>query len=82
MLTDDEVRLNTAENVNRLLQARGWSRRELARRTGDSAMAISRICRGENTAGSGLIARIAEAFDVSIDRLVGPPPKENLRKPA
>lgn len=82
MLTDDEVKANVAANVTRLLVKNGWSQRELARRTSDTTMAISRVCRAEHVAGSGILVRIAEAFDVSVDRLVLAPPREIMRQPA
>lgn len=80
MLTDDQVKANIAANVTRLLAKEGWSKSELARRTGDTAMAISRICRAEHVAGSGILARIAEAFDVNVDRLILDPPHGTAQK--
>jgi transcriptional regulator with XRE-family HTH domain len=74
MLTDDDVKANLSENLARLLADRGWSQSELARRTTDHVMTISRICRGQNAPTAGVLARIAEALDVSIDRLVSQPP--------
>jgi transcriptional regulator with XRE-family HTH domain len=78
MLTDDDVRTNVAENVRRLLSDRGWSQSELARHTGDTQQVISQICAARQVCGIGLLARIAEAFDVSLDRLVLPAPKRSL----
>ncbi len=78
MPTDDEVRVNVAENVKRLLEDRGWSQSELARRTGNTQAAISQICAARQVCGSGVLARIAEAFDVSMDRLASPPPQKSL----
>jgi transcriptional regulator with XRE-family HTH domain len=78
MLTDDEVKANIAENVTRLLHDRGWSQSELSRRTGISQVAISLICSGQRLCGSGVLCRIAEAFDVSLDRLVNAPARKIL----
>ena len=77
MLSDDDVLRNLAANVQRLLAAREWSQQQLSRATGEDPMTISRIIRGKNMPGTGVIARVAEAFDVSIDRLTGTPPEQN-----
>lgn len=75
MPTDIEARANIAANLNRILADRGWSYTNLAKATGDPLMTISRLCRGQNVPGAGVLARVAEALDVSMDRLVGAPPK-------
>jgi len=76
MINDDDVRRNLAENLCRILAERGISQRGLAAMTGDPVMTISRVCRGENLVRAGVRGRIAEALDVSADRLMGPPPKK------
>lgn len=78
MLTDDQTRRNIATNLRRILAARGISQRKLAELTGEPVMNISRAVRGENVANVAMIARIAEALDVSIDRLVSQPSSENI----
>jgi len=80
MLSNDDVRDNLAVNVRRLLEDRNMSQADLARRAGESENAISRVVRGCLLASSGTIARIAGAFDVSIDRLVTPSPGKNFPK--
>ena len=75
MITDQEVVANVAANVVRLLDARGWVQAELARATGVTTFTISRIVRGTTTPSGIALAKIAEAFDVSVDRLIGPPPR-------
>ena len=80
MISDLETARNIAANVRRLLEARQWSGRELARRTGEEPTTISRITRATNMPGAGVVARVAEAFDVSLDRLTGPPPKKLPKK--
>lgn len=77
MISDKDAKRNIAENVNRLLVAREWNQRDLAGATGETPMTISRICRAQTLPGIGILARIAEALDVSIDRLVGAPPKNS-----
>lgn len=75
MLTDEQVKVNVAANLRRLLADRGLSQRQLAVLTGDNEMTISNACRGVHVPGAGIITRIAEALDVSTDRLTGPVPK-------
>lgn len=76
MISDEDAVRNIARNLQRLLEDRGWSQSHLGRLTGESPTTITRIVRGLNKSGPGILARIAEALDVSIDRLVGPPPKK------
>lgn len=78
MITDEQVQTNIAENLSRLLADRKWSQSELHRRAGVSQVAISLILSGQRMPGAGVLARLAEAFDVSIDRLVGRPPEKSL----
>jgi len=76
MQTDEEVKQNLAANILRILEARGWDQPMLAEATGEWLSTINRICRGENLPRVGVVSRIAEALDVSIDRLIAPPPSE------
>lgn len=80
MLSDLEVRENLAFNVRRLLSARGWSQADLARNANESEMNISRVVRAASVVGTGVVARIAEAFDVSVDRLLAPPAEKFSQK--
>jgi len=75
MLSDPQVTANLAANLARILKDRGLNQTDLARMTGDPLMTISRVVRGTNDVRSGVVARIAEALDVSADRLLGPPPE-------
>ena len=76
MIQDEQARQNIAENLCRILDDRGLSQVALAKMTDSTEMSISRICRGAHTPGVGIIARIAEALDVSMDRLAGAPPEK------
>jgi len=76
VIDDDRAKQNIATNLGRLLSTRAWTQTALAEATGVSQSRISQIVRGHHMPGAGLLARIAEAFDVSIDRLVSPPPEE------
>ena len=79
MLTDDEVRENIAANVKRLLLDRGWNQSELARRAMESHANVNRVLHARQLPGSGILARIAEAFDVSTDRLLSAPPATSAK---
>ena len=74
MVDNELVSEHLAANVVRLLAARSMSMRALAAATGEAPMTISRICRGLTLPSIAVAMRIAEAFDVSLDRLVAPPP--------
>jgi transcriptional regulator with XRE-family HTH domain len=52
-----------------LLQQRGWSQNELARRTGVDATFLSRALRGvrHKSISGSLAGRIAEALDLPVD---------------
>ena len=75
VITDEEVKRHLAVNLTRILDERKLTRTELARRTGDPLMTISTACAGKCVPGAGIVARIAEALDVDVDRLIGPPPR-------
>jgi transcriptional regulator with XRE-family HTH domain len=75
MLTDDQVKTNVAANLNRVLDERQITQKELAARTGDPPMTISNICNAKHVLGGGVLARICEALDIDMDRLVGPAPE-------
>lgn len=68
--SDREVRDRIAKNVTDLLEMRGMSRRELARKTGDSVAAIARVAAGKHTAGAGMLVRVADALGVNVERLI------------
>lgn len=80
MITDDEIREHVAANVLRLIEEREWSQRDLAEKAGESPMNINRVCRGENVVRVGIVARIAEALGVNVDRLIAEPPSPVVRK--
>lgn len=73
---DAQSRQYIADNLRRILQDRELTQAALAAMTGDTEMMISRVCRGICTPGVGVVARIAEALDVSMDRLAGAPSKK------
>lgn len=79
MITNDVAARNIAQNVSRLLEERGWSVRELARRTFDPHMSVVNALSGEHIPNSGLLARIAEALETTTDALIFTPVKKSRR---
>lgn len=59
-------------NVSRMLAEREWSLSELARRSQNTVMLISRLTRQENMPAGDVLLRIAEAFGVKLDDLFKP----------
>ena len=76
MATDIEVKSNVSANLQRLLRDRGLTRTALAQMTGDPLMTISSTVSGKYVPNVALLSRIADALDVSIDRLISAPPEK------
>lgn len=78
MLTDEEVRENIAAHMPGF---RGeMSRYALAKLVGVATIQISRIEEGKHTPGAGMLARIAEALDVTTDDLLYGPQKKSHKR--
>ena len=69
VLSKNEALETVAANVEALILDRGWSARELARRSQNSAMRVSRLLNRENMPAADVLHRIAEALDVQLDEL-------------
>lgn len=69
MITKDHALEILSRNVERAMVQHGLGVRELARRTGDSAMSISRVIRAKQMPSGDMLHRIAEAMSISIDSL-------------
>jgi transcriptional regulator with XRE-family HTH domain len=69
VLSKNEALETVAANVEALILERGWSARELARRSQNSAMRVSRLLNRENMPAADALARIAECLGGSIDSL-------------
>lgn len=74
--TDTEVKSNLSANLHRLLRDRGLTRTALSQMTGDPLMTISSTVAGKHVPNVALLSRIADALDVSIDRLISAPPEK------
>ncbi len=60
------------ERIRAARKMRGWSQRELARRIGVSAMAISKYERGLDIPGSEVLLRLAQALGVRMEFFLRP----------
>ena len=79
-MQDNEATNNIAANVSRLLEERGMSQRALARAANEPVMNISRLVHGKNEPGIGILTRIAEVLETTVDALLAPTGKSISRK--
>jgi transcriptional regulator with XRE-family HTH domain len=75
VISNEKALENAARNMRSLLEKSGMSLRELARTTGDSPMTLSNILNAKHVPGVSVLARVAEAFGVTIDDLLKSPDK-------
>ncbi len=68
----EEVATQLGERIRAARRLAGLSQRELARRAGVSAMAISKYENGRMLPGSGMLLRLAEALGVEIEFFLRP----------
>lgn len=80
MLNDSEAKALIGFNVRRLLEQRGRTKYWLAKSISENESTVGRIANGIHCPGAGILARIAEALDVTIDELFSP--KKNSAKSA
>lgn len=62
---------NVAENIVKLRKARNWSQTDIANEIGTSRVMIGKYERGDNLPSLEALSKLADAFEVSIDYLVG-----------
>lgn len=74
MIDEAKAIENLAANVERLMEARGWSASELARKSEQKPMTISRILHRSHMSTVPVVASIAAAFGVSMDSLLSESP--------
>lgn len=67
---EDDASRRLAGRLKLEREARGWSLADLAERSGVSRGAISKIERGQSSPTAGLLARLADAFDLTLAGLV------------
>ena len=62
---------NIGERIIQLRKTKKWSQEDLAKQINASRIMIGNYERGDNTPSMEVIIKIARAFDVSIDYLLG-----------
>lgn len=78
-VTDDTTKRVLAANIQHRLAASGMSQRALARETGDPLMTINGIVRGMHMPGAGVLTRIAEALDTTVENLLVTPKRKSQK---
>lgn len=81
-MTDDQTLRNIAANLLRLLRLHNLSQNALAREIDESPVRINHYCQAKRMPGAGVLSRIAGRFDVTVDQLIGQPPKVSKKKSA
>lgn len=74
-MTPKRAKLNIAENLQRILSARGMNTLELVRLTKEPQNTIYAIVRGESEPRAAVLASIAEALGVTVDEILQNPKK-------
>jgi transcriptional regulator with XRE-family HTH domain len=67
---DDPLEARLAQRLADLRNAAGWSLDELAAQTGVSRATLSRLERGESSAGAGVLNRLCAAYGLTLSRLL------------
>jgi transcriptional regulator with XRE-family HTH domain len=62
--------MSLGANIRKARKARGWTQKELAERVESDASYMNRIETGKANPSIAVLARIAEALEVSLDELV------------
>lgn len=74
VITDDNLKANISANLHRIMEERdSMTRYRLAQLTGESEQTIRNVVDGLHVPRTGILARIAEALDVTIDDLIASP---------
>jgi len=72
--------LNIGENIIRLRKAKNWSQEDLAKEISASRIMIGKYERNDNSPSVEVLLKIAKAFDVSLDYIVGEGSMSNFDK--
>jgi transcriptional regulator with XRE-family HTH domain len=78
-VTDEAAKRVLAANIQARLMACGMSQRALSRETGDPHMTINGVVRGQHMPGAGLLTRIADALDTTVEALLQPTRKKTQK---
>ena len=63
--------ITIGERITQLRKAKNWSQDELAKEIDSSRVMIGKYERGDNSPSIEVIVKLAKAFDVSVDYLLG-----------
>ena len=75
-----EFATTVGESIRRLRQERGWTQVELAERAALSPNYVARLERGELSPSFFVACRIAEAFEVALEWMLGAKPAARTTK--
>ena len=75
-----EFATTVGDSIRRMRQERGWTQVELATKSGLSANYVARLERGELSPSFFVACRIAEAFDVALELMLGAKPVSRTTK--
>ncbi len=67
---DDAIEARLAQRLAGLRTGKGWSLDELATQAGVSRATLSRLERGESSAGAGVLNRLCAAYGLTLSRLL------------
>ena len=80
MVTDQDEMQNLAANIRLAMEEKHWSQLDLKRASGVPQPTISGILNKKNDPSVSVVSRLAKALSTSIDNLLSPPPRKNLRR--
>ncbi|GAA5040145.1 transcriptional regulator [Marivirga lumbricoides] len=72
--------VSIGERITQLRKQKGWSQDELAKRIESSRVMIGKYERSDNSPSIEVIVKLAKAFDVSVDFLLGEGQNANFDK--
>jgi transcriptional regulator with XRE-family HTH domain len=72
--------VNIGERITQLRKAKNWSQDELAKEIGSSRVMIGKYEREDNSPSIEVIVKLAKAFQVSVDYLLGEGPNASYDK--
>lgn len=80
VLSDDDAKRWIAANLRAAMELRGMSQAQLAAATGSTRMRISHYLAGARIPSAAVLARMAEALEVTADQLLSDPAKRGRKK--
>jgi transcriptional regulator with XRE-family HTH domain len=72
--------VNRGDRITQLRKAKSWSQDELAKEISSSAVMIGKYEREDNSPSIEVIVKLAKAFQVSVDYLLGEGPNASYDK--